>query len=112
MHVIMRIVLAAGLTVAAGAANAERVYVKARGEVDLAPFRCVNVARSANVKRVCYDAQEEYVLVSLKGIWYHFCGVPPAAVDSWKKASSKGRYYNDNILGHYDCSVAHAPTYR
>ena len=38
-----------------------------------------------------------YVLVSLKGIWYHFCGVPSATVSAWKKASSKGRYYNDNV---------------
>jgi hypothetical protein len=112
MHTMMRIVLVAALAVAADAANAERVYVKARGEVDLAPFRCENVWRSANVKRLCYDEREEYVLVSLKGIWYHFCGVPPATVTGWKKAGSKGRYYNDNIQGKYDCSVKHAPTYR
>ena len=112
MRAMMRIGLAVALAVATTAANAERVYVKARGEVDLAPFRCENVSRSVNVKRLCYDEREEYVLVSLKGVWYHFCGVPPTTVDTWKKASSKGRYYNDNILGHYDCSVTHAPAYR
>jgi hypothetical protein len=112
MHIMMRIILAAVLAVAAHAAKAERVYVKARGEVDLAQFRCENVTRSANVKRLCYDEKEEYVLVSLKGIWYHFCDVPPATVTGWRKAASKGRYYNDNIRGNYDCSVTHAPAYR
>jgi hypothetical protein len=112
MRAMKRTVLTTALALAATASNAERVYVKARGEVDLAPFRCENVSRSVNVKRLCYDEQEEYVLVSLKGIWYHFCGVPPATVTNWKRASSKGRYYNDNILGHYDCSVTHAPSYR
>ena len=112
MSVAMRLVVAAVFVVASHAASAERVYVKARGEVDLAPFRCVSVSRSPNVQRICYDESEEYVLVSLKGIWYHFCGVPPATVASWKKSASKGRYYNDNILGHYDCSEVHAPSYR
>lgn len=102
----------AALVVAASPASAERVYVKSRGEVNLAPFRCETVARSENVKRVCYDEREEYVLVSLKGIWYHFCGVPPAKVREWKKSRYKGRYYNDSIRGSYDCSVTPAPVYR
>jgi hypothetical protein len=105
-------VVAVALAIAAGSASAERVYVKARGEVDLAPFRCENVTRGANVKRLCYDEQERYVLVSLKGIWYHFCGVPPATMIDWRKSASKGRYYNDNIRGNFDCSEAHAPAYR
>lgn len=105
-------IVAVALAIAAGTASAERVYVKARGEVDLAPFRCEGVARSANVKRLCYDEQQKYVLVSLKGIWYHFCGVPPATVSDWKRAASKGRYYNDNIRGNFDCSETHAPAYR
>ena len=113
MDKAVRILLAAALAVAAGAADAERVYVKSRGEVDLAPFRCEALGRrSANVRRLCYDEQEKYVLVSLKGIWYHFCGVPPATVNSWKKAASKGRYYNDNIRENFDCSVTSAPAYR
>ncbi|HTN49607.1 MAG TPA: KTSC domain-containing protein [Burkholderiaceae bacterium] len=104
--------LIAGLLLVPGPANAERVYVKARGEVDLASFRCENIARSENVKRLCYDERESYVLVSLKGIWYHFCGVPATTVTSWKKSASKGRYYNDVIRGNFDCHEASTPTYR
>lgn len=100
------------LLMAAAPACAERVYVKARGEIDLSHFRCESIARSENVKRVCYDESEAYVLVSLKGIWYHFCGVPATTVSGWKKATSKGRYYNDVIRGNFDCSEASAPSYR
>ena len=103
---------AAALLLTAGPASAERVYVKALGEVDLSHFRCESISRSENVKRVCYDESEAYVLVSVKGIWYHFCGVPATTVTGWKKASSKGRYYNDVIRGNFDCSVASAPSYR
>ena len=112
MHAIPRLVFAVTLAVAAGTASAERVYVKARGEVDLAPFKCETITRSANVKRICYDEREAYVLVSLKGVWYHFCGVPAATVAGWKKATSKGRYYNDTIQGKFDCSIASAPSYK
>lgn len=108
----LTVALAAALSLTAGPASAERVYVKARGEVDLSHFHCDNISRSENVKRVCYDESEAYVLVSLKGVWYHFCGVPATTVTSWKKAASKGRYYNDVIRGNFDCSVASAPSYR
>jgi KTSC domain len=109
---ILHTILATALLMAAQSALAERVYVKARGDVDLAPFRCGNFPRSANVKRVCYDEQEAYVLVSLKCIWYHFCGVPPSAVSAWRKASSPGRYYNDYVREKYECHATEAPTYR
>jgi hypothetical protein len=112
MNAVLRSVLAVALVCAAGAASAERVYVKARGELDLAPFACESVSRSVNVKRICYDEREKYVLVSLKGIWYHFCGVPPATVSAWKKSSSKGRYYNDTIRSNFECSETSAPAYR
>jgi hypothetical protein len=112
MNKPLQLFVASALLLGAGAALAERVYVKARGEVELAPFRCVTVSRSPNVNRICYDEKESYVLVSVKGIWYHYCNVPPATVSAWKKASSKGRYYNDNIRANFDCSITSAPAYR
>jgi len=112
MNKLLNLLVGSVLLLAAEAAIAERVYVKARGEVDLAPFRCETTSRSANVKRVCYDEREMYVLVSVKGIWYHYCGVPAATVTAWKKAPSKGRYFNESIRENFDCSVTSAPSYR
>ena len=97
------------LLAASGAALAERVYVKARGEVDLAPFQCETITRnSPNVRRICYDAKREYVLVSLSGIWYHYCGVPAATVSEWRRSSAKGRYYNDHIRTGFNCTPPEA----
>jgi hypothetical protein len=111
MNKFLALVVGGVLLAATGTAWAERVYVKARGEVDLAPFKCEGVARSANVKRICYDEKHRYALVSLNGIWYHYCDVPAATVAAWRKAREKGRYYNDTIRGHFDCSATSMPMY-
>ena len=105
------VVVGCALVAASGAALAERVYVKARGEVDLAPFQCETLAarNSPNVRRICYDENRMYLLVSLSGVWYHYCGVPPATVSEWRRSSSKGRYYNDHIRSGFDCTPAEAP---
>jgi hypothetical protein len=108
------IVLGVVLLAASSAALAERVFVKARGEVNLAPFRCTSYSSSEkNVRRLCYDEPEKYVLVSIRGIWYHYCNVPAATVDEWRRARSKGRYFNDNITGRFACGdETPAPLYR
>ena len=111
MNKLLALLVGGVLFAAADAALAERVYVKARGEVDLAPFKCEGVARSANVKRICYDEKHQYALVSLNGIWYHYCGVTPTTISAWRRASSKGRYYNDNVRGHFDCTSEMMPMY-
>ena len=104
MDKLRALVTGCALLAASGTAMAERVYVKALGEVDLAPFRCETIARSPNVRRICYDEQRQYVLVSLSGVWYHYCGVPGITVSEWKRSDSKGRYYNDHIRSGFDCT--------
>lgn len=108
----LAVAAAALLLAAAGPADAERVYVKARGEIDLAPFRCEAVPRSPNVKRICYDEAQLYVLVSLNGVWYHYCGVPPSTIAAWRKSSAKGRFYNDSVRGNFECTGASMPMYK
>jgi len=112
MNRIQQSIVGIALLLVTQAASAERVFVKSRGEVDLGPFRCAGFSRSENVKRVCYDEREAYVLVSLKGIWYHFCHVPPAAVSVWRRSSAPGRYYNDHVRQKFECQESEAPTYR
>lgn len=105
-------VLAIMLAIAAGTAQAERVYVKARGEVDLAPFRCESYSRDPNVRRLCYDERQQYALVSIRGIWYHYCSITPTTISAWRRSSAKGRYYNDSIRNHYECTGANMPMYK
>ena len=108
MEKLRILVTGCALLAASGAATAESVYVKARGQVDLAPFQCTTITQSPNVRRICYDEKREYVLVSLSGVWYHYCGVPAITVSEWRRAPSKGRYYNDHIRSGFDCTPPEA----
>ena len=93
-------------------AYAESVYVKYRGPVDLAPFKCEAISRSSFVKRLCYDSKEKYVVVSLTGTYYHYCEVPANVVNDWRQAGSMGRYYNAQVKGRYDCRLLRVPSYK
>lgn len=90
-------------------ANAESVFVKYRGEVDLAAFACQDVSRSSLVYRGCFDQAHEYMLISLKGTYYHYCRIDRATVDGFLRAESMGRFYNARIKGHFDCRLGGVP---
>jgi hypothetical protein len=93
------------------AAHAESVFVKYRGQVELSPFACQDVTRSSLVNRVCYDAAHEYMLISLKSTYSHYCRIDRATVDSLLAAESMGRFYNAHIKGNFDCRQGGVPTY-
>jgi KTSC domain len=115
---MMRIKAVLGVTVAIGlvlivtyAVRSESVQVKYRGEVNLRPFACTDIEHSSFIKRVCYDRPNEYMLISLNGIYYHYCEIDQAAVDGLLSAESKGRYYNSTIKGRFDCRTHRVPKY-
>jgi hypothetical protein len=90
---------------------AETVVVKYRRPVDLSHFSCPATKSSSLVQRLCYDAREKYLLVSLNGVYYHYCGVPQHLVTAWQAADSLGRFYNAEVKGSYDCRSGHVPSY-
>jgi len=92
-------------------ANAETIYVKYRGAVDVSSFECKPIIRSSFIHRLCYDAKEQYVIVQLKSNYYHYCEVPKTVLSSWLQATSMGGFYNSYIKGHYDCRVNYMPSY-
>jgi hypothetical protein len=92
-------------------ANAETVSVKYRGEVDLAPFACEAVTRSSFIERVCYDENNSYMLINLRGTWYHYCEIDPGTVSSLLAADSMGQFYNASIKGNFDCRTHRVPAY-
>lgn len=93
-------------------ALAEVVMVKYRGPVDLKLFRCDTISRSSLVNRVCYDRRERYMLVSLNGIYYHYCEIDPGTVNRFLDADSMGRFFNANIKGRFDCRLLRMPPYK
>ena len=60
----------------------ETVDVKYRGQVNLAPFLCADIARSSFIQRVCYDEKNAYMLINLSGTWYHYCEIGHGMVSS------------------------------
>jgi hypothetical protein len=105
------VMLAYALCARASLARAESVYVKYRGEVDLKSFDCTDIARSSFINRVCYDRRNEYMLISLNGMFYHYCGIDAGTVSSLLHTPSMGRFYNASIKGHFDCRLHQVPGY-
>lgn len=102
--------------VSASSAAAETVDVKYRGPVPLDTFQCTAVQRSSVVKRVCYDEANAYMIISLKGTYYHYCEIDVATVQALLSANSMGQYYNANIRGTgsdgpFDCRTHRIPNY-
>ena len=96
---------------AGSTANAESVYVKYRGEVDLKFFDCADITRSSFINRVCYDNRNAYMLISLNGTFYHYCEIDAGTVLSLLDAPSMGRFYNASIKGQFDCRTHRVPEY-
>ena len=95
-------------------AFAKHVYVKYRGQLDTGNghFVSYNLKPSSLVQEIYYDNPNNYLLVSLKGTFYHYCSIPDDVVNSWVSSPSLGRYYLGNIKGRYDCRIYPFPDYR
>lgn len=99
-----------------GTSAAESVLVKYRGPVSLDTFECTAIGRSSLVQRVCYDAAEHYMVILLKGTYFHYCEIGQATVDALLGAESMGKYFNTNIKGSgldgtFDCRTHRVPSY-
>lgn len=110
MKLITMLIIAL-LSIITGTVSAETVNVISRGSVDIKPFACEFVTRSRLVKRVCYDRRERYMLINLRGTYYHYCEIAPETVSSLLGASSMREYFNSNIKGSYDCRTRRVPAY-
>ena len=104
--------VAATLVAAPWATPAETVFVKYRGALDLQPFECEWITRSSLVKRLCYDRDQQYVVVNLNGTYYHYCSMPPRVVEAWRAAESMGQFFNQQVKGRFDCRVSPPPDYK
>lgn len=96
--------------------HSETVDVKYRGPVDLKSFACTDTPRSSFIQRVCYDKAQSYMVINLRGTYYHYCELPTATFDALMSAPSMGQFYNQRIKGTgsdgpYDCRTHRVPTY-
>jgi hypothetical protein len=112
---VIRLIAAITLLVTTSA-RSETVDVKYRGAVDLKPFVCADTPRSSFIQRVCYDKSQSYMLINLRGTYYHYCELPPATFDTFMAAPSMGQFYNQQIKGSgsdgpFDCRTHRVPAY-
>ena len=103
----IRLLIAALIVTASTGARAEEACVKYHRCIPLDRFACTDTV-SSFVHRICYAEPKRYLVIKLKGTYYHYCEVPPEVVTAFLAAPSKGRYYNQNIKSSavnraYDC---------
>ena len=90
------------------------VWIKYRPTpVDLADprFEFLDTSRSSFVTGAWYDESNSYMVIGLKGTYYHYCRMPRYAWDSFRSSDSFGRHYNRFIKGQYDCRLGGVPDY-
>lgn len=93
------------------AAQPNKVQVEFRGEVDLKPFLCTDIAENSFVKRVCYDQSNQYMLINLNGRHFHYCEIGQETVAGLIGAQSPAQFYTANVKGNFDCRTHRLPTY-
>ena len=58
---------------------------------------------SSFIGNVRYDNDSQEMKIILCGKEYDFCTVPRRQFDGFEGATSKGKFFNDEIKGHHDC---------
>ena len=58
---------------------------------------------SSFVGNVRYDQDLQEMTIILNGKEYDFCNVPERKYDAFEGASSKGKFFNDELKGQHDC---------
>jgi hypothetical protein len=113
---MLRPVTALVLLLVTAEVHSETADVKYHGPVDLKTFACSDTPRSSFIQRVCYDKAQSYMLINLRGTFYHYCELPAATYDALLAAPSMGQFYKQDIKGSgkdgpYDCRTHRVPIY-
>jgi len=93
----------------------QTVSVKYRDTpVDLNYFENQETSQSSFINGIWYDAENDYLIINLNDINYHYCGVPEEVWLYMKDYSAHGSYgsaYNSRLKGQYDCREGYVPEY-
>lgn len=95
-------------------ARTNYVTVKYRdATVDIAAphFEFLDTAGSSFVRGAWYDQGNEYMVINLDGVFYHYCGMPGSVWRNFKQAESFGSFCHQNIKDRYDCRQGYVPGY-
>ncbi len=92
---IITLALITMLTPEAGAhtINGETVDIIDFGKISLNKLQCRDVARDSSIKRVCYDDNDNYLLVNVRGAHHHYCRIDSDTASELLSANSIIQYY-------------------
>ncbi len=99
------------LFTSAEASACEKAYIKYRDTpvcLDQG-FEYKSTDKSSWIRGAWYDSVNNYFLINLKGTMYHYCGFTLNKWESFKTASSFGKFYGSQIKGRYDCRLGGIP---
>jgi KTSC domain len=74
-------------------------------------FEYLDTSRSSFITAAWYDSSNSYMVIGLRGTYYHYCRMPENAWKAFHAADSLGRHYNAFIKGNYDCRLGGVPPY-
>jgi hypothetical protein len=110
-------VTAVSLLIGCGPSNSwesKYIIVKYRSDpIDIAApyFEELSRGFSSVVDNAWYDSSNDYMIIVLKGVAYHYCNLGEATWEALNRASSRGSFYVRKIRGNFDCRLAPVPTY-
>ena len=90
------------------------VTVKYRpDQVDVAApnFEWIGRITSSVVDSAWYDEINQYMVIVLNGIAYHYCALDVGIWRQFSEAPSLGSFYRRYIRGRFDCRLFPVPTY-
>lgn len=74
-------------------------------------FEYLDTSRSSWICGAWYDATYQYMVICLKGVYYHYCDVPREVWEQFKQCESFGSCYNLLFRGQYSCIDKDVPSY-
>lgn len=79
------------------------IDLKYGDSVNVSSYESIDTSRSSFVDSARYSSNKQHLILELNGNNYEYCDVPEVVWDSFKKASSFGTFYNQQIKSNYSC---------
>ena len=73
--------------------------------VDLSAMEPLLIQPSGDLLAAWYDSDYEYLVVNLRGVYYHYCGFPSADAVDLEESTAGASFYRENIRGSFDCRI-------
>lgn len=86
-------------------------YRETKVNIAAPDFEYLNTDASSFVRGAWYDQRNQYMVINLSGVYYHYCGMPKSIWNDFKQAESFGSHYNQYIKNRYDCRQGYVPEY-